>query len=224
MPIRDKSQQAFVEKHGRNPRITPRISASKLYIIFAMFGDRLRPTTQARRNTHIIGIAAGKDRDFAENWIINFEREYSARPNLKTLSPNNIQASISSTAIWNDLHRYPTFGTRSWSLSEAAFQQLISEQVSVDTLGYGLKGTFDAEGSVKYQVKRASRQVTLFSVNSTGLKQISMLLNRLRLAHSLYKDPIGIFGRRNIVDYQNKIGFSIRRKGEALINMISTFK
>lgn len=178
----------------------------------------------ARRNTHIIGIAAGKDRDFAENWIINFEREYSARPNLKTLSPNNIQASISSTAIWNDLHRYATFGTRSWSLSEAAFKQLMSEQVSVDTLGYGLKVIFDAEGSVKYQIKRASRQVTLFSVNSTGLKQISILLNRLRLGHSLYKDSIAIFGRRNLVDYQNKIGFSIRRKGEALINMISTFK
>ncbi len=83
IPIRNKSQQAFVGKYGRLPRIVSGLSDSKLYIIFAMFGDGLRPSTQTGRGTHIIGIAAGKDRDFADKWISSFEQEYSVRPSIK---------------------------------------------------------------------------------------------------------------------------------------------
>ena len=221
--IRGKSQQAFIEKYGKDPTTSRRMTASKLYIIFAMFGDGLRPTTQTRRNTHIIGIAAGKDRDFAENWISTFEQEYGVKPSLTILGKNNIQASISSVDVWNDLHRYATFGTRSWGFRDSAFSYLTSDKTSSKTLGYGVRGLFDADGSVKYEVKRASRQVTLGSVNPSGLKQVSILLNRIGLRHSLYKDSIAIFGRENLIDYQQKIGFGIRRKNEALINMISTF-
>src|SRR6266571_1421907 len=74
---------------GGSPKIRFGLSRSKLYIIFAMFGDGLRPTSQTKQRTHIIGIAAGKDRDFAENWISEFEQEYSARPALRTVGVNN---------------------------------------------------------------------------------------------------------------------------------------
>jgi len=223
IPIRNKTQQAFVGKYGRLPRIVSRLSDSKLYIIFAMFGDGLRPSTQARRATHIIGIAAGKDRDFADKWISSFEQEYSVRPSLKVYGKNNIQASISSVDIWNDLHRYAIFGTRAWKFHDSTFQHLMSNKVSSSTLGQGLKGYFDADGSVKYQVKRASRQVNVSSVNPIGLNQVSLLLRKMGLPHGVYEESIAIFGRRNLVDYQRKIGFSIGRKNEALINMISTF-
>jgi hypothetical protein len=80
--IGDKSQQVLVQKYGRLPRIRSRPSASKLYVIFAMLGDNLRPTDQTRWRTHIIGIAAGSDIDFARCWIENFRREYGIRPRL----------------------------------------------------------------------------------------------------------------------------------------------
>ena len=223
VPIRGKSQQMFIDRHGGSPKIRIGLSRSKLYIIFAMFGDGLRPTSQTERRTHIIGIAAGRDRDFAENWISEFEQEYSARPALKTVGVNNIQALISSVDIWNDLHRFASFGTRSWGLRGAVLKHLLSERVSRAVVGYGLRGYFDADGSVKHDVKRSSRQVAVSSVNQKGLKQISTLLDKIGVRHSIYRDSIAIFGRRNLLDYQRMIGFGIARKNEALNNMISTF-
>jgi hypothetical protein len=222
--IRGKSQQAFIQKFGRDPEIISRLTGPKLHLIFAMFGDGLRPTSQTRRNTHIIGIAAGKDRDFAEYWISNFEQEYGVRPSLKVLGRSNIQASISSVDIWNDLHRYATFGTRSWKFNEAAMRHLMGDRALLAPIGYGVRGLFDADGSVKYEVKRASRQVTIASVNRVGLAQVSMLLTHIGQGHRLYEDCIAIFGRRNLVDFQSKIGFGIRRKNEALIRMVSSFR
>ena len=214
----------FMDLHGRSPKVRFGLSRSKLYIIFAMFGDGLRPTSQTKQRTHIIGIAAGKDRDFAENWISEFEQEYSVRPTLRTVGVNNIQASISSLDIWNDIHRYATFGTRSWGLRKEALRRLISDKVSRTDVGYGLRGFFDADGSVKYQAKRSSRQVTATSVNWEGLQQISTLLGKIGIRHSVYEDGIAIFGRRNLLEYQKTIGFGIARKNEALNNMISTFR
>ena len=74
--IRGKSQQVFIQKYGRAPRIRSQLSASKLYVICAMLGDNLRPTDQSKWRTHIMGVAAGPDRDFAVEWAENFEREY----------------------------------------------------------------------------------------------------------------------------------------------------
>ena len=222
--MRGKSQQMFIDRFGRSPTIRLGLSRSKLYIIFAMFGDGLRPTSQTERRTHIIGIVAGKDLDFAENWISEFEQEYSVQPALRTVGVNNIQASISSLDIWNDLHRYAFFGTRSWGLRRSVLKHLLSNKVSRTVVGYGLRGFFDADGSVKYEIKRASRQVTVGSVNSEGLKQISTLLDKIGLQHSVYKDSIAIFGRQNLSDYERMIGFGIARKNEALNNMISTFR
>jgi hypothetical protein len=222
--IRGKSQQMFMDLHGRSPKIRFGLSHSKLYIIFSMFGDGLRPTSQTKHRTHIIGIAAGKDRDFAENWISEFEQEYSVQPVLRTVGVNNIQASISSLDIWNDLHRYATFGTRSWGLRKEALRHLKSGKMSRIDVGYGLRGFFDADGSVKYHAKRSSRQVTVSSVNWEGLQQVSTLLDKIGLRHSVYEDSIAIFGRRNLLDYQRMIGFGIARKNEALNNMILTFR
>ena len=222
--IRGKSQQMFMDLHGGPPKVRLGLSCSKLYIIFAMFGDGLRPTSQTKQRTHIIGIAAGKDRDFAENWISEFEQEYSVRPALRTVGINNIQASISSLDIWNDLHSYASFGTRSWGLRKEALGHLTSDEASRTDVGYGLRGFFDADGSVKYQAKRSSRQVTVTSVNPEGLRQVSTLLGKIGLRHSVYEDSIAIFGRRNLLDYQRMIGFGIARKNEALNNMISTFR
>jgi hypothetical protein len=224
IPIRGKSQQMFMDLHGRSPKIRFGLSRSKLYIIFAMFGDGLRPTSQTKQRTHIIGIAAGKDLDFAENWISEFEQEYSTRPALRTVGVNNIQASISSLDIWNDLHSYASFGTRSWGLRKGALRHLTSHKASRADVGYGLRGFFDADGSVKYEAKRSSRQVTVSSVHWEGLQQISILLDKIGVRYGVYKDSIAIFGQRNLLDYQRMIGFGIARKNEALNNMISTFR
>src|SRR5207249_12170124 len=89
-----------------------------------------------------------------------FEQEYSVQPALRTVGVNNIQASISSLDIWNYLHRYAFFGTRSWGLRRSVLKHLLSNKVSRTVVGYGLRGFFDADGSVKYEIKRASRQVS----------------------------------------------------------------
>src|SRR3989442_7317833 len=156
-------------------------------------------------------------RDEIEAWIL-------LTPTLRTVGVNNIQASISSLDIWNDIHRYATFGTRSWGLRKEALRRLISDKVSRTDVGYGLRGFFDADGSVKYQAKRSSRQVTATSVNWEGLQQISTLLGKIGIRHSVYEDSIAIFGRRNLLEYQKTIGFGIARENEALNNMISTFR
>src|SRR2546429_8865716 len=98
-----------MDHYGRSPEIRLRLSRSKLYIIEAMLGDGLRPTSQTERRTHILGIAAGKGLDFAENWISEFEREYSVRPALRIVGGNKIQTSISSLDIWKNLQRLPSF-------------------------------------------------------------------------------------------------------------------
>lgn len=224
IPIRDKSQQAFLQKNGRLPRIRRGLTKWKLYVIFSMLGDNLRPSSQAKRGTHIIGIAAGADASFAEHWVGNFQREYLVRPSVSTQGVHNIQAYISSLDIWRDLHRYACFGRYNWRLSAKTFRHFLSRKVDLETLGYGLRGFFDAEGSVKYQIKRAARQVSVASVNHEGLLQISMLLQRLGIGHSLYRDSIAIFGRANLENFQRRVGFLIPRKNEALKSMISTFQ
>src|SRR2546427_10958914 len=108
-------------------------------------------------------------------------------------------------------------------LRKQALEHLISDKVSRSDVGYGLRGFFDADGSVKYQAKRSSRKVTVTSVNWEGLMQVSTLLDKIGLRHSIYEDSIAIFGRKNLLDYQRMIGFGIARKNEALNNMISTF-
>ncbi len=220
--VRDKSQQAFLARYGVLPRVRPGITIWKLYVIFAMLGDNLRPSSQTKRGTHIIGIAAGGDTDFAENWVSNFEHEYKVRPALVILGANNVQGYISSVDVWRDLHKHAVFGRRCWRLRGRTMRLLLS-RTRKSVLGFGLRGFFDAEGSVKYQRDRAVRQVAVYSVNFPGLRQVSRLLERLGIRHRLYANTISIMGRGNLEAFQKTIGFSIKRKNEALNNMISTF-
>ena len=219
LQIRDKSQQILVQRYGRLPRIRSRLSASKLYVIFAMLGDNLRPSDQTKWRTHIIGIAAGSDTDFARDWIENFRREYGIRPRLLRKGKNNIQAYISSVDIWCDLHRYAVFGSRKWRL-KPWLMRFLMKRVPLRVLGYGLRGFFDAEGSFVSRSKRkTSGTVNAGSVNYRGLKQISHLLERLGISHRFHKqyvNTVSISGRANLETYLELVGFGIQRKREGL--------
>ena len=188
-------------------------------VICAMLGDNLRPTDQSRWRTHIIGVAAGPDRDFAVEWAENFEREYGIRPRLSCKGKNNIQAYISSVDIWRDLHRYAVFGSRKWRLNPWSMR-LLMKSVPLRVLGYGLRGFFDADGSFSRDpLHKASGRVTAVSVNYHGLRQISRLLSRLGIRHSFYKNyrnTIAMCARASLETYLQRIGFSIRRKRESL--------
>jgi LAGLIDADG-like domain len=219
LQIRDKSQQILVQRYGRLPRIRSRFSASKLYVIFAMLGDNLRPSDQTKWRTHIIGIAAGSDTDFARHWIENFRREYGIRPRLLRKGKNNVQTYISSVDIWRDLHRYAVFGSHKWRLKPWLMRCLM-KRVALRVLGYGLRGFFDAEGSFRSGSKRkTSGTVTAGSVNYRGLKQISRLLERLGIRHRFYKNyrnAVSISGRASLETYLELVGFGIRRKRKSL--------
>jgi len=225
--IRGKSQQVFIQRYGSAPRVRSHLGASKLYVVCAMLGDNLRPTDQSKWRTHIIGVAAGPDRDFAEEWAENFKREYGVRPRLLYKGKNNIQAYISSVDIWRDLHRYAVFGSRKWRLNPW-LMRLLMNRVPLRTLGYGLRGFFDAEGSFfRHPIYKASGRLTVTSVNYHGLKQISRLLTRLGIRHSFYKkyrNTIGVYARASLETYLQRIGFSIRRKRERLELTIRTAK
>ena len=225
--IRDKSQQILVQRYGKLPRIRSRLSASKLYVIFAMLGDNLRPTDQSKWRTHIIGIAAGPDRDFARQWIRSFEREYRVRPRLLNKGKNNVQTYISSVDIWQDLHRYAVFGSRKWRLKPGVMRFLM-KRVPLRVLGYGVRGFFDAEGSFfRHPNRKASGRVTASSVNYHGLKQISRLLARLGIRHSFYRkyrNTIAIHAQDSLESYLERVGFGIRRKMEGLEMTIEAAK
>jgi LAGLIDADG-like domain len=226
LQIRDKSQQILVQRYGRLPRIRSRPSASKLYVIFAMLGDNLRPTDQTRWRTHIMGIAAGSDRDFARHWIENFEREYGVRPRLLNKGKNNIQAYISSVDIWRDLHRFAVFGSHKWRLKRG-LMRFLTRRIRLRVLGYGLRGFFDAEGSFSHSLHKTSGRVVASSVNYRGLKQISRLLERLRIRHRFhrgYRNTVSIVGRASLEAYLELIGFSIRRKMERLEMTVGTMR
>ena len=100
--------------------------------------------------------------------------------------------------------------------------------VPLRTLGYGLRGFFDAEGSFfRHPIYKASGRLTVTSVNYHGLKQISRLLTRLGIRHSFYKkyrNTIGVYARASLETYLQRIGFSIRRKRERLELTIRTAK
>jgi len=217
--IRDKSQQIVFQRYGKLPRIRSRLSASKLYVIFAMLGDNLRPTDQSKWRTHIIGIAAGPDRDFARQWIQSFEREYRVRPRLLNKGKNNIQTYISSVDIWRDLHRYAVFGSRKWRLKPGVMRFLM-KRVPLQVLGYGMRGFFDADGSFSRNPNcKASGVVRASSVNYHGLKQILRLLARLGIRHSFYskyRNTIAIYAQASLEAYLERVGFGIRRKMEKL--------
>ena len=188
-------------------------------LLFAMLGDNLRPTDQSKWRTHIIGIAAGPDRDFAREWIQSFEQAYRVRPRLLNKGKNNFQTYISSVDIWRDLHRYAVFGSRKWRLKPRVMRFLM-KRVPLRVLGYGMRGFFDAEGAFFRQPNRkASGRVTVSSVNYHGLKQISRLLARLGVRHSFYKkyrNTIAIYAQASLEAYLKRVGFGIRRKMERL--------
>ena len=118
------------------------------------------------------------------------------------------------------MNNYGNFGIYNWKISN-----WIMESTDEKIIGHFLKGLFDSEGNFHtHQIR--------FQTVSEEVSNVSQLLSRLDIKNRLSTEKrlttagnrvysISIFSMRNIGMFRKKIGFSIKRKQEKLINYMT---
>jgi len=98
---------------------------------------------------------------------------------------------------------------------------------------YFLRGYFDSDGGVELFKDGKFRTVSAVSISKEGMREVEGLLNSLGLSTSMYvgKTKVGrpfyrckIFGLEKAKRFRKKVGFSIKRKEEALHLGIKTLE
>jgi intein-encoded DNA endonuclease-like protein len=91
-----------------------------------------------------------------------------------------------------------------------------------DLIGVYLKGFADSQGSV------GKRDLSMSSGNFIGLKEIKLLFDTFQIRSTFYQDKdcfkIAIYGRKSLEIFNEKIGFSLKRKADKLNRLLSSYK
>ncbi|NIP40460.1 MAG: hypothetical protein GTN39_02990 [Candidatus Aenigmarchaeota archaeon] len=204
------------------------IIPEKAYLFGVMIGDGYLHCTENK--SYQIALQA-VDRDLISEFAKCLKKVYGLEAsisNIKIKTQNwndKWQARICCKEIFNDILGYGPFKTDSWKVPKIISDS--SEKVQCRFL----KGFFDSEGSVGTN----SRRVVAVSTNKQGLNGIKSLLSRSGINSRIHRNKeirgnrkpcysIRITGRENILKYNEKIGFSIRRKQVKLDVITNNYK
>ena len=211
-------------KHHWLPKSAFRISKELAYILGVERGDGY---CFYKRYSH--GTSAGlvlkvKDKDFAANFKDKLE-EWSKLPVSFNLGRSNFyHVNIYSVEVAKLISNF--------DLNKDSFPGKIHKI-------YFLKGLFDSEGSVAgYNLSKrakACRWVSFSNSNKDTINLLSEFLNDLRINHKIksrihsgfgsmkLQYEVYIYGRQNLIKYNDLINFSIKRKQKILKAVLASY-
>jgi len=211
---------------AKNNYITP----EKAYILGALAGD-------GSINLNGISCHCGIDEDFTEAFCKCVKKAYNYKPRIKILYNNKGQINnyichiygniYNEKFIINDILKYSDIGRFNWKVPD----EIINGNETVKS--YWLRGFFDAEGCVSYDGKR--KNIVVVSVNKKEMIKVAQLLKDLEIKFNIYfhkrkkKSHSDVTVIRisndfyNIKRFAEKVGFSINRKQQKLIDILNNY-
>jgi len=158
------------------------------------------------RNTNLILL-----KDFQKR----FEKIFGKKPYIVKEG----RCRIGSKEIYQKLtKKFGSFYSWKWKMPE------LDEKLSV----IWLRSFFDCEGWA-FCKSHQNRHIGLDCVNEKGLKQIQLALERLQICSIIKKrknrntSSLNIYGRSNLIEFENKIGFLHPTKKEKLKEIMNDF-
>ena len=129
---------------------------------------------------------------------------------------------VCRVALCRFLKRYGPFGTYDWRVPGMIFD------AEVEIKSAYLRGAFDSDGGVVFNIKNSDRLVSLRSVNYLGLRDVERILMDFSIKPRIYTRKIGyslrISGRKNLLKYWESIGFGIPEKQALLTECIQSYR
>ena len=193
----------------------------KAYILGVLCGDAYISAKKYR-----VGLRA-IDLDFILEFQRNMEKAYGICGKIRKVKPKNKNWNIQylidiySKLVYEDISSYGNFDTDNWRIPKEIFYSL-----DKNIIGYFLRGFYDSEGHVNsdnYILKATTS-------NKEGFSDILNLLNRLNIhyitklkKHDNPKYKLGyevlITGSDSYKSFKDIVGFSIKRKQDALLKL-----
>jgi len=197
------------------------LTQEKAYILGVLCGDAWISIRSYR-----IGLMA-IDLDFVREFQKNMKKAYGLSSKIRNIKPRKGNWSvqylfgISSKLLCEDILSYGNFNTHNWRIPKEIF-----ESTNIKITGSFLRGFYDSEGHVnpeRYTLKATSS-------NKEGFLDILNLLSKLGIHYitilKKHKNPyyklgyeVLITGSDSYKKFKEIVGFSIKRKWEALLKL-----
>ena len=220
---RVKMRSERIEKKIKNKNYK-QLTPEKSYILGVLCGDGY-----IAKNLISLGVI---DKDFAEYFAYCLEKVYGLKTKIyfikiksqkfpkghTSLCKPQYNSVLHSRQSLKDILRYNKkgFKTKTWRVPRE-----IMESKNEKIIGMFLKGFFDSEGCVNV------RWVDGYSSNYQALKDIQKLLEKINIKSNFRKlnrdyemYQLSIYSKPNQAIFLNKVGFSIKRKMDKLINIL----
>jgi intein-encoded DNA endonuclease-like protein len=185
-----------------------KLTQEKAYILGVLIGDgHISNTT--------VSLEIRNDEEFIKEFANCINKTYGLNYSHYYYQKNNtFRIYVSPEAIVNDLNKYGDFYTYTWNVPNHILKSKNEKIIS-----NFLRGYYDSEGTINKGC------ISVTSVSRNGLSQIKSLLSFLGIKSSLsnYKGKyyyLLISNNQNRKIFQDKIGFTIKRKAEKLKNII----
>ena len=208
------------------------LTPERAYILGVMCGDGCVFSGMANKGKwdyklYIVHLSV-KDKDFIDEFIRCTKEVYGIVPSLYYRDRNKLNnkwsniwvARITRKEIYNDLSTYG-FGGNKWKVPKD-----IINSNDEKVIGSFLRGFYDSEGSICKGLR--SFNVVVYSNSYKGLLGVRNLSKKLGIETSkimqdkrFNRNPTFFFAilkKRNLEIFLNKVGFSIQRKQDKLIN------
>lgn len=207
------------------------LSEDKAYILGVLCGDGYLKIDNVK-NIYLIGLDVC-DEDFADNFKSRIKEVYGlntsklVRQRMETnysKTPKPIYSTyICSKSLIHDLLTYsPSFKSKLWQVPI----QIINSNLNIKSSF--LKGLFDSEGSIRLRNK-GNAQLGICSGNVNSLLVVNNLLKNdfcINMKVYIRKDGMCIletWNYKDIKNFEEKIGFSIKRKNDTLISALNSY-
>jgi len=224
--------QLSVQRKRLNPRVKQilkqknKITLAKSYILGVLCGDGwIYYNTESPKQTYQIGLAA-IDKDFVVEFSRCLSKVFGSKPKVKKIKSRNdrwkdqYRTRFCSRLACDTFLEHGTFKTMSWIVPQYVLCANKGLKASF------LRGFFDSEGHVDIKTRR----VSAVSANKKGLIKVMVLLDSLKIRSMLQKHSsketysIYIQDRCSVVSFFENVGFTIRRKAQALDILVKNYK
>lgn len=222
-------QEVIIHKIPEKSRL---LTKEKAYLLGVLCGDGY---IRIHKSGHgfLVGLNVC-DEDFADEFVKCLKEVYTLPPSKKFRKyratnfcenpKSQFAVNLTSKLVVYDLLRYSkSFKTKEWKIPKQILES------SLEIKSNFLKGLFDSEGTIRLK-RKGHAYLQICSGNNCSLLKVRDLLKKdfdidLKIGYNnvnvmvLYSENY-----KNIKNYYNKIGFSIKRKQEKLLYCLSTYK
>ncbi len=192
-------------------RIDPNLSSIHAYLCADGYVIK-NPESQKHKYYHI-GLR-NTNMELLKDFQNKFYKYFKIKPHLV-----KERCRIQSKEIYEELtNNFGSFYSKDWELPK----------LNKNNIKYWLRSYFDCEAWVRNQ-ERQNRHIGLDSINENGIYQIKKELGKLGIVSKVKKRntrniyTLNIYGKENLIKFQNKINFLHPEKKEKLQSSINSY-